>query len=202
MKSLDLLLSVSRVDWKGSMRTIRIDFGKSSENYVRPGHGTLRERQDTQSTEPVNTTASEAASRTVSFPVPPSSTPSATTAHRDLSFSYIGTPLLPPSFPGVDSASLNAPFVPQGYSVQCKNCTVTGSIDILQGSVSGNATSQNQQNDIFRFNEGNITFEANGFFAHIELGANIQPSTGLLSFEAPMPSIGIPGFQVSGLRRS
>ncbi|KAL9580578.1 MAG: hypothetical protein Q9212_004408, partial [Teloschistes hypoglaucus] len=191
MDSLDQLLSVSRVDWKGSMRTIRIDFGKSSANYSKPGLRALRKRQ--------HTTSSEAASTTVSLPVPPSSKPTATTAHRDLSFSYVKTPLLPPSFPGVDSASLNAPFVPQGYSVQCKNCTVTGTIDILQGSVSGNATNPDQDDSNFSFDQGTFTFKANGFFAHIELETTVQPSAGILSFEALMPSIGIPGFQIPGI---
>ncbi|KAL8777528.1 MAG: hypothetical protein Q9194_002506 [Teloschistes cf. exilis] len=197
MDSLDLLLSVSRVDWKGSMQTIRFDFSKSSENYFRPGHGAFRKRQDNQSAELVDTTTSAAAPTTVSLPVPPSSKPTATTAHHDLSFSYVGTPLLPPSFPGVDSASLNAPFVPQGYSVQCKNCTVTGTIDILHGTVSGNATNPDQGGSGISLDQGSFTFEANGFFAHIELETTVQPSADLLSFEAPMPSIGIPGFQVS-----
>ncbi|KAI4194677.1 MAG: hypothetical protein LQ350_007640 [Teloschistes chrysophthalmus] len=191
MDSLDLLLCISRVDWKGSMQTVRIDFGKSSENYFRPGRGALQKRQDT--------TTSEAASTTVFLPIPPSSKPTATTAHHGLNFSYIGTPLLPPSFPGVDSASLNAPFVPEGYSVQCKNCTFTGIIDILHGSVSGNATNPDQGGNGISFDQGSFTFEANGFFAHIELETTLQPSADLLSFEAPMPSIGIPGFQIPGI---
>ncbi|KAL8641303.1 MAG: hypothetical protein Q9228_001870 [Teloschistes exilis] len=178
MDSLDLLLSVSRVDWKGSMQTIRFDFSKSSENYFRPGHGAFRKRQDNQRAELVDTTTSAAAPTTVSLPVPPSSKPTATTAHHDLSFSYVGTPLLPPSFLGVD---------------------ITGTIDILHGTVSGNATNPDQGGSGISLDQGSFTFEANGFFAHIELETTVQPSADLLSFEAPMPSIGIPGFQIPGI---
>ncbi|KAL8688775.1 MAG: hypothetical protein Q9218_005399, partial [Villophora microphyllina] len=88
---------------------------------------------------------------------------------------------------------------PQGISVQCKNCTVIGTIDILQGSVSGNTTSSTTDDNDFSWDQGSFTFKANGFFAHIELEATVQPSVNLLSFEAPMPSIGIPGFQIPGI---
>lgn len=93
---------------------------------------------------------------------------------------------------------LTLPSSPQGVSVQCKNCTVTGTIDILQGSVSGNTSNSNtngSDDDGFSWDQGSFTFDANGFSAHIELEATVQPSANLLTFEAPMPSIGIPGFQ-------
>lgn len=88
---------------------------------------------------------------------------------------------------------------PNGVSFQCKNCTVTGTIDILQGSVTGNTTSPGTDtgdDDEFIWDSGSFTFETTGFSAHVELGAAIQPSLSLLTYNAPMPSIGLPGFQV------
>ncbi|KAL8708638.1 MAG: hypothetical protein Q9225_007570 [Loekoesia sp. 1 TL-2023] len=195
------------VQWKDSIRTIRIDFGKSREKYYIPRQGEILKRQATSTSEAATVIASTGAASTavdVTFPVPaPSSTPTSTNSHADLGFSWIDTPLLPPSFPGVDGATLNAPLVPQGVSIACKNCTVTGTIDILQASISGNAsnstTSSGDDDDGFSWDEGSFTFEANDFFAHIELEATVQPSADLLSYNAPMPSIGIPGFQIPGI---
>ncbi|KAL8729501.1 MAG: hypothetical protein Q9181_004982, partial [Wetmoreana brouardii] len=194
---LNVVLSVSRVSWKSAIQTINIDFGKSGESYRIRKQGEVHKRQMPSSAEASIVATSGAAASTVAFPVPPSSTPTATSAHKDVSFSYTETPLLPPAFPGVDSATLNAPFIPNGVSVECKNCTVTGKIDILQGSVSGNSTNSSDDDD-FSWDQGSFTFEANGFSAHILLGATIQPSVDLLSFEAPMPTIGLPGFSVRG----
>ncbi|KAL8872059.1 MAG: hypothetical protein Q9174_002240 [Haloplaca sp. 1 TL-2023] len=135
----------------------------------------------------------------VAFPAPASSTPTATSVQKDLSFSYTDTALLPPSFPGVDTTTLNAPFVPQGVSVSCKNCTLTGTIDILQGSIAGNTSSLDSDDDEFSWDQGTFTFQANDFSAHIELEATILPSVDLLSYEAPIPAIGLPGFQIPGI---
>lgn len=87
---------------------------------------------------------------------------------------------------------------PQGFSISCKNCTITGTIDILQGSVSGTASDSTtgDVDDDFSWDGGSFTFETNDFSAHIELEATVQPSVDILSFEAPLPDIGIPGFFV------
>lgn len=109
--SLDLVLSISRVAWKDSVHTIKIDFGKSNEIYQIARQGKVLKRASPVTSKSVVVAATGAAPSTVSFPVPASSTPTARSAHKDLSFSYKDTPLLPPSFPGVDSVTLNAPLV-------------------------------------------------------------------------------------------
>ncbi|KAL8705514.1 MAG: hypothetical protein Q9201_001389 [Fulgogasparrea decipioides] len=195
---LNIVLSVSRVSWKSAIQTIKIDVGKSKERYRIRKQGEVQKRQMPSSAEASIVATPGAAASTVAFPVPPSSTPTATSAHKDVSFSYADTPLLPPAFPGVDSATLNVPFIPNGVSIKCKNCTVTGTIDILQGSVLGNTTNSSEDDD-FSWDQGSFTFEANGFSAHIQLEATIQPSADLLSFEAPMPTIGLPGFSIPGV---
>ena len=81
--------------------------------------------------------------------------------------------------------------------MSCKDCTVTGTIDILQGSIAGNTTESDSDDDGFSWDQGTFTFEVNDFSAHIELEATILPSANLLNYEAPIPAIGLPGFQVS-----
>jgi hypothetical protein len=108
----DLVLFVTRMPWKKSIQTIRVDFAQSDESYRFPRQGVIAKRQAPSSSEAVVVSATPTASTTVpiAFPVPPTTTPTATSAHKDLGFSYIDTPLLPPSFPGVDSVTLNAPI--------------------------------------------------------------------------------------------
>ncbi|KAI4110941.1 MAG: hypothetical protein LQ339_000943 [Xanthoria mediterranea] len=201
---LDLVLTVSRMPWKKSIRTIRVDFAKSQESYRMPRQGTLGKRQALSSSEAsaVVATATPSSTIPIAFPSPPTTTPTATSAHQDLGFSFIDTPLLPPAFPGVDSVTLNAPIPNPGVSFECKNCTVTGTIDILQGSVSGNTTTPGPTDDTdegFSWDSGSFTFVMNGFSAHMELGSTVEPSLGLVTYNAPMPSISLPGFKIPGI---
>ncbi|KAL9594254.1 MAG: hypothetical protein Q9219_007135 [cf. Caloplaca sp. 3 TL-2023] len=200
----EITLSVSPARWKGSIQDIRIDLAKSTENYVFPDQGKFRKRQapsTPDATVAVSTATGAASTVQVSFPAPPSSTPTETNTHQDIGFSWIDTPLLPPSFPGVDSITLHAPAVPQGVTVSCKNCTVTGTIDILQASISGNSTDSesSEDDDDFTWDMGSFIFEANDFSAHIELGATVQASADLATFNAPLPVIGLPGFSIPGI---
>ncbi|KAL8809316.1 MAG: hypothetical protein Q9200_003514, partial [Gallowayella weberi] len=209
-RDLDLVMSISRVPWRESVQTIKVDFGKSKEVYRFPHHAAIGKRQTSSSSEAAVVVASgtgtASATVPVPFPAPPTAKPTATSVSQNIGFSYIDTPLLPPSFSGVDSITLSAPGVPNGVSFQCKNCTVTGTIDILQGSVSGNATgnataagSNDDEDDGFSWEGGSFTFEANDFSAHIELEVTIEPTLSLLTYNAPMPSIGLPGFQIPGI---
>ncbi|KAL8676027.1 MAG: hypothetical protein Q9224_007335 [Gallowayella concinna] len=72
----------------------------------------------------------------------------------------------------------------------------------MQGSVSGNANTAGPDDDEdegFSWDGGSFTFEANDFSAHIELGVTIEPTLSLFTYNAPMPSIGLPGFQIPGI---
>lgn len=110
---LELTLSVTPARWKDSVQSIKIDFGKSEHEYVTPGQGKLRKRQasSTPAATTVVPTAAASSALDVTFPTPSSSSPTATSAHQDLGFSFIDTPLLPPAFPGSDSVTLHAPAV-------------------------------------------------------------------------------------------
>ncbi|KAL8909501.1 MAG: hypothetical protein Q9207_000181 [Kuettlingeria erythrocarpa] len=197
---LDLMLLVTPARWKDSIQNIKLDFGKSSEVYRVPGQGKIQRRQAPSSSAATSAVATAAATSTVDvvFPPPPSSTPTATSAHQDLSSQLIDTALLPPAFPGGDGVTLTAPAVPQGVTISCKNCTVTGSIDIIKASISGNATSSDdsEDDDIFEWDAGSFTFEANGFSAHMDLAATVQATADLVTFTAPLPSIPISPFSI------
>ncbi|KAI4093395.1 MAG: hypothetical protein LQ344_002983 [Seirophora lacunosa] len=199
-QDLDLLLIVSPVRWKDSVQSIKIEFGKSNERYHIPRQKSLQKRQAPATPEATVVVSSAAVASTVgvTFPAPPSSTPTETSASQDLGFSWVETPILPPSFPGDDSLTLSVPLAPPGVTVACKNCTVTGTIDIVQASISGNATTSDnpEDDDFFSWDAGSFAFEANGFSAHIELEATVVASASLISYNLSLPSIGIPGFSI------
>ncbi|KAL8984259.1 MAG: hypothetical protein Q9205_001726 [Flavoplaca limonia] len=203
IRDFDLVLSVSPVPWKKSIQTIRVDFAKSGESYSVPGQGVIGKRQALSSSEVVVVAATPTTSSTIpAFPSPPIDSPTATSAHQDLSFSYIDTPILPPAFPEGSSVTLNAPIPNPGVSFECKNCTVTGTIDILQGSVSGNTTTTGPDDDAddgFIWDSGSFMFVMNDFSAHMDIGATIEPSLELFAYNVSMPSIAVPGFQIPGI---
>ena len=112
MRDFDLVLSVSPVPWKKSIQTIRVDFAKSEESYSVSGQGVIGKRQALSSTEVVVVAATPTTSSSIAiaFPSPPTVSPTATSAHKDLSFSYIDTPILPPAFPEGSIVTVNAPI--------------------------------------------------------------------------------------------
>ncbi|KAL8675088.1 MAG: hypothetical protein Q9168_000571, partial [Polycauliona sp. 1 TL-2023] len=156
--------------------------------YLIPRQGVIGKRQAQSSSEAVVVAATATTSSTVAiaFPAPPTTTPTATSAHQDLSFSYIDTPILPPAFPGVDSITLHAPIPISGVSFEFSGNTTTSGPD-------------DNADDGFTWDSGSFMFVMNGFSAHMELGATIEPTVGLASYNAPMPSIALPGFQLPGL---
>lgn len=88
---------------------------------------------------------------------------------------------------------------PQGLTVSCKNCTTHGTIDLREGSFTlntSNGTSDDIEDIILFFQTGFIELLVNDFSAQIELESTIQPSASLILYTAPLPEIGIPGFQV------
>lgn len=95
--------------WKDSYRSMKVDFGASTEDLGLRRHEGLRKRREA--------TASATASATIrpsaAFPVLPSSSPTPTIRKviENIDMSYQDTQILPPVFPGVDSLSLNAPMV-------------------------------------------------------------------------------------------
>ncbi len=99
-------LAIASVSWKDACHTMKVNFHTSGGGLSFRSPHEIRKRQS------VSQTATTAAS-SVSFSVPPSSqpTPAADHAHKNIDISFQDTQILPPIFPGVDSATLQGPFV-------------------------------------------------------------------------------------------
>ncbi|KAL9129631.1 MAG: hypothetical protein Q9217_001949 [Psora testacea] len=192
-----LVLSVTPVTWKNSFHSIDVHFGSRVENNELKSRGHPQKRQAAPSL-----TASAAAVSSINFPSAPSVSPSNTSvADASVNKQYLDTAILPPKFPGVEPESLQVPFVPQGLSVGCKNCTIQGSIDVSHGyfSISNANSTSNSSNIVDLLMDGYVELQINNFAAHVELESTIQPSASLFTYVAPFPDIGIPGFSIPGI---
>jgi hypothetical protein len=90
-------------------------------------------------------------------------------------------------------------YSPQGVTQSCKNCTLTGSIEVTQGSFAiktSNDITQDINSTIQFFEHGLVEIVANNLFAHIELDTQLQPSAQLSHFTAHLPEIGLSPIEV------
>jgi hypothetical protein len=82
----------------------------------------------------------------------------------------------------------------------CKNCTISGNIEISQGSfaiTTDDGFLQDVDNTIAFFEHGSIEFVAHNLFAHIELDTKLSASVEAIEFRPSLPSIGITPIQVT-----
>ena len=190
------------ISWKDSYRTLKVDFGTSTEDLSLRRHQRLRKRQ--------RTTATATVSPSAGFPVLPSSSPTPTIHEvtENIDLSYQDTQILPPKFPGLDSVTLHGPVVPHGISFGCKNCTAQGNIKLSQGSFT--LRSNESDDGIFKrgivntteeivhfFEHGFIEFNVVDFAAHIEFESALTLSHALKTFHIPFPNITLTPWQVS-----
>lgn len=98
---------------------------------------------------------------------------------------------------------------PGDFNIKCKNCTIQGNIDLVAGSltVGGlNHASPNSTQGIVNITEsvvdyvehGYVHFTSNNFGAYIELESTVGGSDSLANYTAPLPTIPLTPFQVSG----
>ena len=197
-----LLLTVVSTTWRNSFHSLQIDFGSRLENSRLERRDNLRKRQAA----PTSITPT-GASPSVAFPPAPTSSPTATSiVDANIAKSWIDTAILPPSFPGAD---LVVPDLPGGLTVKCKNCTLQGNLDLSHGLLDMSDPSSNSENDsrsdiavqdIIDFAEnGYVELVVNNFAAHIELESTVQPSKSLVTYVAPFPDIGIPGWVIPNI---
>ena len=199
----------TQIPWKDGYRSMKVDFGASTQELSLRKHNGLRKRQQTTVTATVSPSAA--------FPVLPSSSPTPTIHEvtENIDLSYQDTVILPPKFPGVDSVTLHAPFVPDGITMGCKNCTAKGNIELSQGTFT--LSTNDSEDKIFErgvvntteeiihfFEDGFVEFNVLDFVAHIELESNVTLSKTLKTFHIPFPNITLTPWQVSYLliRRS
>lgn len=104
-----IILVVTRMPWQNALQSLTVDFGKCSSNYEVRRHPDLRKRQSVES----STSDASATSTTISFPVPPSSspTPSVHEAHGDIGKQFLDQSILPPSLAGTDGITLHGPLM-------------------------------------------------------------------------------------------
>ena len=192
-----LVLSVASTSWRASFHSIDVDFGSRDENVHLERHDQLRKRAAATTT----TASASASSSSVAFPLPPSTSPTSTSVKEaSIDKSWIDTAILPPSFPGIDGASLHGPFVPQGITIKCKNCTLQGNVDLSHGVFTLTNNSTNSTESIMDFYEnGFVELAVNNFAAHIELESTVAASESLYLYTAPFPDITLPGFSIPGI---
>ena len=200
------MLSTVTTSWRKSFHSIDVHFGSQSQNAPLERHDHhLKKRQDD------TMTASAAITSSVPFPPAPSSSPTSTRiAAASITSAWVGTTILPPSFPGAD---LLVPDIPLGLSVKCKNCSIQGSLDLSSGTINmsgSNGTSDSPPDatdflDVFDpsiddiidfYQDGYVELTVNEFAAHIELDSTVRPSAELITYIAPFPDIGIPGWVI------
>ena len=196
-----LVFSVVSASWRKAFHSIDIGFGGHEDSTRLERHDQLlKKRQD------LTTSAAAESSTSFSFPPAPTSTPTATQiAAASVTTAWTDTTILPPSFPGSDFL---VPDLPAGLNVKCKNCTLRGSLDLTQGSVNLNNANETDFTDVFDiispsiddtidfFQEGYIELTVRELIAHIELESTVQPSAELITYVAPFPDIGIPGWVI------
>lgn len=102
-----IMLTVTRMQWRNAFQSLTVSFGGSSSNFEVRRHPSLHKRQNSEPT------GVSTASSTISFPVPPSSspTPKAHDARGDVGFQFLNQAILPPSLPGADGVTLHGPLM-------------------------------------------------------------------------------------------
>jgi hypothetical protein len=89
----------------------------------------------------------------------------------------------------------NTASIGDSISVNCKDCSVDGSIEITEGefTVMDSVTAAFQAKDFIT--NGYFKAVFNGVKAHVELDTTLSLSTGI-QFDQTLTTIGLPGFQV------
>lgn len=107
-----IILGSSHMPWKDAFQSMTVDFGGSGAKFEIRRNDQLRKRQDSTATA-APSSVEAAASTVISFPIPPSSspTPGGFDAHGDVGFKYLDTSIIPPEFPGADNVALLGPLV-------------------------------------------------------------------------------------------
>jgi hypothetical protein len=164
--------------WKEAYASTKVDFGMTdvspSGQYSISGlrfHDSLRSRLRRRQA---------AATSTVSYPSAPTSTPSSESSIQNLNRS------------NTDQSIISV----EEFTLGCKNCTLTGTVDITQGTFTVNSSAANDLEEVAHFIEnGFFNVVANGVSAHIEIDTTISLAVSK-SFSHNILILALPGFQV------
>ena len=195
MSASSLTLRTTPTSWEESFHHVNVHFGKGDRDLNIEPFSPIKRRQAA-----VTTPASANASATVSFPAAPTTTPTNTAVDEaSIKHSWIDTAIVPPQFPGVDASSLNAPVIPAGLTMNCKNCSLDGRVDLNFANLSagnGSFTTPNINNFI---EEGSLILEMSDIVAHMELESTVEASASHDIYKAPFPDIPLTEFYIPGI---
>ena len=91
LKGHFIVLAVSKVPWKSTFNSMKVDFGESDEGFELRRHRRLQPRQATSTT-----SSAAAASTSVHYPAAPTFTPAGHNATANINKQYLDTSILPP----------------------------------------------------------------------------------------------------------
>lgn len=166
---------------------VDIDKHSSSDRHIRLA------RQE-QATSTIIATGSQTATTTFSYQSPTASATGASLS-ADVSFSRLNTTLIPP-----DSSIVQYIPTPSGLDnikLSCKNCTMTGNIELIAGGFSINSSSLDALMDFF--DDGYLEFDATGISAYMDFELAFLPGFKTFEFVAQLPSIPLGAIEIAGL---
>lgn len=194
MTGSSLNLRISPTSWEESFHHVRVHFRKADEDFEIEPFSPIKRRQAAASTP-----TSAAASTSILFPTAPTTTPTNTEVHQaSIDHSWIDTAIVPPSFPGVDSSSLNAANIPIGLTMKCKKCSLEGTVDLTSANFStGNSNDTTEIS--YLIEDGTLELAMNDFAAHMEFESTLEASASTDIYTAPFPDIPLTEFVIPGI---
>ncbi|EGE08948.1 hypothetical protein TEQG_07903 [Trichophyton equinum CBS 127.97] len=189
-----VLLSRKDVQWKEAFHRIDVPFShKRSSSVVRRSQKPVnpsRRRSDTLKPEESPTPTGH----DIVFPGVPSNIPYLQDGGGRISVNHKDRKLVP-----LDSDISNILGLPEGVTLSCKECRITGDVVLSTGSFPITTTDDSGLVSTIAFiREGQVDIELNRIFARMELELALEAGKELLNFTVPMPSVPLSPFTVSG----
>ena len=98
--------------------------------------------------------------------------------------------------PGCTDKNSRVGTTTDSATVSCKNCSVSGTIDIVEGEITVSNSTTDAGKALDFINTGFFRAVVNNLSAHVELDTTLSLSN-TQSFNKTLTSIGLPGFEVS-----
>ncbi|KAF5870615.1 putative gpi anchored protein [Botrytis fragariae] len=180
-KSNTAILSVQRIEWSDAYDTMEVKFGmgKYDSSALRI-HSDLRKR--------ITSSVSVSSSETVSFPSAPSATPTSDTSVQDIGYS------VPAGF-NLGSFATSNDGAGGSLSINCGNCSIEGSIELIQGVFNVSDSSLDTEKAVNFVEHGYFDMVFNGLGAHIEIDSAVA-GTFTETFTMELTTLALPGFQI------
>lgn len=173
-----------------------IKFGYTDNALELRGEKTL-EKRDTSLLGKFNGFLDRGASSLLAEAAPLATATPSSKVRKDVDHQLIDVPLIPPDVSQI--ALLDDLPMPSSYLPKCRNCSTTGSFDIIHGSLSIKAGSGSLDNLVHSLDSGSFTLQANNLGAHIDLSSSIPASTSLDLHTISLPEIPLTPFQIPGI---